>query len=441
MKNIRLIAFLFNVSFSLLGWGKMLVWAEQNKMLLEDSTVSGKISFPFMEIRGAVDKPFGEQRYNYGLMLTSKPFSPLFPVTLKAGNLSAGGSLSRLNSPELLQTISAFGQETAKSCELTISLPSDSNFSKPQAVSIQFETGNKERFLSGTTFYDKATITQSLSFKLMPINQLKLGFCFTGGIYEYKTTNTTAWFMQFFNPLGSHLCSNFQFSVSFKNLSSVLTINTYETPQGNFKNTYRIENSLQVKNLLLNVNGYLNYEDKIITSTSKNLSPLLQLQTGAQYKIKLPKLKLTILTGINAQTNIILDKKENNSKTALGIKLTGPGFSGYITTNNNFELIYQNKTNYDFTDGNVKGGFAFAIYDFKTQISTGFYYTTDSKHNWNYSEKLGINFEYSGIPDISWNNSLTLSQKKENKLSFTSSLNVKAQFRFCSLRVHLEFQV
>ena len=419
----------------------MSAWAEQNKLVLKDSTVSGKISVPFMELRGAVDEPLGKQKFNYGLMLTSKPFTPLFPVTIKAGNLSAGGSLSRLNSPELSQSISAFGQETAKPLEMTVSLPTDSSFSKPLAFSLQFETGNKQRSISGTTFYDSSTITQTLSFKILPVNQLKLALCFTGGIYQYKTTNTTAWFTQVFYPQGVHLCSNVQLAVSYNKLSSVFSINSYETSQGDFQNTFRLENSIQFKNLLLNLNGYLNYENGILTSSGKNLSPLFQFQAGAQYKFKIPKKKLTIITGINAQNNISLNKNDNTSKTAAGIKLTGPGFSGTLTTNNNLKLINKNIPKYEITSGNLKGGFAFSFYDFKTQISTGFYYSADNKRNWNYSEKLGLNFEYVGMPDISFNNTLTFSQKKENKVLFTSSLNVKAQFRFCSLRVHLEFQV
>ena len=117
----------------------------------------------------------------------------------------------------------------------------------------------------------------------------------------------------------------------------------------------------------------------------------------------------------------------------MGLKINGKWFSSSLTMNGNF-------LNTDFSGGNIKTAFGCSIYDFRPQITAGIYFSPDSKNNhWEFSEKIGLKIEYAGFPNCSINNTFSISEKK--KITFTSSLNAKVQFRFCSLRVHLEFQV
>ena len=436
MKKLWLIAFLFNI-ISLTGFAE-----------LKETTASCKITLPFLELKGAVKNPFEKPGWNYGLMFTSKPFTPLFPVTFKAGNLSAGGSLSHLNSPELSGTLSAFSGTTLKLKDLDVSLPSDTSFPKPNALFVQAATGNKKVWGNTSLFYDKTSLTTSLSVNTVPFSlpqKLTFGINLTGGIYTYKSNTRSTWFNeQGFYHAGGHICAGTQLYISYGKNSTLFTINTYESPHGIYQNTYRTETVLNFKEVSFNLSAFINKNEGIITSSGKTLEPVLQFNGGGQLKKTIQaKKKLTLTTGINLQADINLNSDIHSAKTALGFKLTGSGFSVSLTSNVNLNIKkFTEGLNVDFSSGNIKAALGFSIYDFKPDISAGFTFSPDTKNKiWNYTEKIGLNIEYAGLPEITWNNTLTLTQKKENKISFTSSLSAKAQFRFCSLRVHLEFRV
>ena len=79
MKHIWLIAILFNTA--------LCTWAQE-------TSVTAKLSLPIVEARASIKNDL----WNYGVAVTTQKLTPLFPVTFMAGNLSQGGSISRLNS-------------------------------------------------------------------------------------------------------------------------------------------------------------------------------------------------------------------------------------------------------------------------------------------------------------------------------------------------------
>ena len=431
MKNIRLIAFLF-----------ILVPGTVFCNELKETTASAKVTLPFIELKAAVKDPFNKKnfKYNYGLLLTSKPFTPNFQLILKAGTLSAGGSLSTLNSPELSQTVSAFPGGSLHLKELQVSLPSDTSFSKPQSISLQGTWGSKKLGGSAGIFYDKTSLTNSITINCSPVNKLKLGLNLTGGIYPYKKAGINTWFStQPFYSQGTHLGAANSFFISYDKNSTLFTVCTYESPFGKYQNTWRLENVFQLKAFTFNLNTFYNQNKMIITSSGKTLDPVFQLECGGQYKHK------KITAGINTLADINLNSDSHTSKTALGFKLNGKAFSTSLTSGINLNIKKQTDgINIDFSSGNIKAAFGCAIKDVRPSLSAGFTFEPDKKNSrWNYSEKFGLNVEYASPWSvvISSGNTLTLTQKKQNKIEFTSSLNVRAQFRFCTLRVHLEFQV
>ena len=135
------------------------------------------------------------------------------------------------------------------------------------------------------------------------------------------------------------------------------------------------------------------------------------METGGQYKFKLNEKKAaTVTTGFNSQISLKLDENEHEAKVAGGFKINGRFLSGAVTANADMHLSRQlDGIKLDFAGAGLKTSLGFSIKDFRSQMNASA--------------------------------TITPTDKKENKLTFTSSLNVKAQFRFCSLRVHLEFQV
>ena len=130
MNNIKLIAFFFNLAllpFVPAARGalcKSLLFAQEKTMPFslelrtdyeyltsngkQDFLSSGKLTLPFVELKGSVDwadSKTEQNRYNYGLAFNTQKLFKSFEAAVLTGNLSASGSLSRLNSPELSQSV------------------------------------------------------------------------------------------------------------------------------------------------------------------------------------------------------------------------------------------------------------------------------------------------------------------------------------------------
>ena len=111
MKNIRLIAFLFGLWFA--AAVPLCVFAESIEL-----NGSAKVVLPFMELRGAVEK----SKWNYGASFSTKHWFSNAPVTFKLGNLSAGGSLSKLNSPAIYSSVSPFSSSSLRGARTGLSV-------------------------------------------------------------------------------------------------------------------------------------------------------------------------------------------------------------------------------------------------------------------------------------------------------------------------------
>ena len=133
MNNIKLIAFFFNLAllpFVPAARGalcKSLLFAQEKTMPFslelrtdyeylisngkQDFLSSGKLTLPFVELKGSVDwadSKTEQNRYNYGLAFNTQKLFKSFEAAVLTGNLSASGSLSRLNNPLLSVSSSPF---------------------------------------------------------------------------------------------------------------------------------------------------------------------------------------------------------------------------------------------------------------------------------------------------------------------------------------------
>lgn len=433
MKHIWLIAFLFVCG--------VIAWAQE-------TSATASLSLSFVEARGSIK----DDKWNYGVSVTTQNLLPLFPVTFMAGNLSQSGSISKLNSPALSSCVSAFGGASVKATGLQSSMPGAKSFNKPQSYFLQAGFAPKKIITSFdiNSFYNGDTFTYSSSLKLSPFKKVDVSFCTTGGIFDYQKKKSDSWFLteDFYNA-GEHLCFNNQICVNTKSFSSLFIVGTYGMPSGDFYNTWRSENVFKFKRFTFNLNGFYNGNDLVITSSDKKINPLLQIKTGGKYQfIGGARRPVICATGMNVLANINLADTEHTIKSAFGIKLTSSNLTSQLSANINANVKNQaNNLLIDFSGGSVQITNSFYIKQLKTTATGKVTFTPNAKKtSWTFTEKAGLNFEYAspkGIICFGNKNQITFTQKsgqQQNQISFTSSLNARFQFRFCSLDVRLEFQ-
>jgi hypothetical protein len=301
-----------------------------------------------------------------------------------------------------------------------------------------------------SAFYNGETFSYSTGLKFSPFKKVDFSFCTTGGIFDYQKKKSDSWFLtEDFYSMGEHLCFNNQICVNTKAFSSLFIVSTYETPFGDFVNTWRNENVFKFKRVTFNLSGFYNSNDLVITSSDKKINPLLQVKAGGKYQFIAETVRPVICaSGFNVLANINLSETEHTLKSAFGFKLTGANLTSQLSANINANLKNQvNDIVLDFTGGSVQTTNSFYIKQLKTTASGKVTFTPNTKKtNWTFTEKAGLNFEYSspkGAISFGNKNQITFTQKTEQpqtQIGFTSSLNAKFQFRFCSLDVRLEFQ-
>ena len=428
MKNIQLIAFLFGLGLFGVAPG---IFA-QTKM-----TNSTKIIIPYCELRsslltdfskGKVD--FEKLKWNYGIEFSTHDLFPKLKIILRTGNLTGSGSLPQYNSFSAPQ--SYFGEINWTSNKIV----------KKLSINALYKSNNKNA---------SGTFTSTALMKLKPFNKATLTFLSTAGVYPYDKRKITNWFNEekFYHE-GRHVCFTNQISFAGSGSSTAFIVNTYQSPFGDFLNTWQTKNTLKLKDFTFDFDAFYNANDEVLTNADKKIKPLLQLDFGGQYKFFTgTKNPYAITAGINSQADINLAQKNHTMKTQGNFYYSGGAAKGFLKTGLNFKLTNEvDGIKTDFSGGSIESSNSFYIYDFTPTIIAKFSFIPDSKKTkWTYTEKIGINIEYeeSGKNITFTNkNSISFTQKtgeQKNKIAFTSSLNAKFVFRFCSLLFHLEFQV
>lgn len=297
-------------------------------------TGGARISLPVAEIRASSEP----DKYNFGFLLTSAKFMKKLPVEIKFGNLSAGGSLSRLNSPELSNGTSPFSNGISSVTGISASLPGYTSFSKPESTFLQLKANQlvKHPF----SFCANVWISPENSSPVFSVqlcdkflnNQIVLTSAFTTGRFYYDEKNSSSWFLESpYYIADSHLCSQLQFSAEFKNKNrkasfyTGLTTGIYESPFGPFTAVYRLDLKLSIKQTDFYTSAFLNQYEETLTSSAKTLSPCIQLKGGFLTKrpVLIGKQNLYFLRiGINAYSKINLTDTEHPLRINAGLQLT-----------------------------------------------------------------------------------------------------------------------
>ena len=444
MKNIQLIAFLFGLWLSGEASG---IFAQANTMKValrsdynfskNEIINSTKINIPFFELRGSFLTDFSKDKinfenlkWNYGLEFSTQSIFPKLKILLRTGNLTSTGSLPQYNSFSAPQ--SYFSEINWTSNTIV----------KKLSFNVLYKSNKDNKF---------GTLTSCSLIKLKPFDTITLTLSSTAGLYPYNKNKIYTWFGdEKFYLEGRHACFTNQISLAGKGSSTAFIVNTYQSPFGDFLNTWQTKNTLKLKDFTFDFDAFYNANDEVLTNADKKIKPLLELDCSGQYKFFTgTKNPYTITVGINSQADINLAENNHSLKTQANIYYSGGVAKGFFKTGFNFKLTNEaDGIKTDFSGGSIETSNSFYINDFTPTLIAKFTFTPNTKKTkWTYTEKIGFNFEYEkpgGNITFTNKNQITFTQKtgdSKNKIAFTSSLSAKFVFRFCSLLFHLEFQV
>ena len=278
------------------------------------------------------------EKENFGICLTSRNYFKKLPFELKYGNLSASGSLSRLNSPELSGGTSPFSNGIISVTGLSASLPGYTNFSKPESAFVQISMNQLTKeplslYINlWTSPENESTVFSTLISNKFFSKRLTLSASFTAGDFLYEDNSSSSWFLDSpYYGSGSHFCSMVQLGADYKNKSGKSGLYSgfmaafYETPFGPYTAVYRGDFKISLKQAEFYTSAFLNAYEDVLTSSEKKLEPCLQLKTGALVKkpFVFNKSQLVFVkTGANVFSKINLLKTEHPLRVNTGVQFS-----------------------------------------------------------------------------------------------------------------------
>lgn len=309
-----------------------------------------KFTSPLLEIKSAARNG----KHNYGFCFSTGRFIKQFPVELKYGNLSGGGSLARLNSPELSNGTSPFSGSQISPGALSASLPGYSSFSKPESIFFQLKlkqfASNPFYFCLNTWIspdYSSPLVSALLSDKFFS-NQLLLNVSCTAGKFFYDDNSSSSWFLE--SPYyheDSHFCSLYQFSLEYKNKNGKggfftgFTGALYETPFGPYTSLYRADVKLTVKKSEFYTSIFFNPNEDCLTSSGKKLTPGCQFKAGLLTKKPIITKKSTLIFikfGTNIYSKINLTEAIHPFRINAGLQLSSDLTAISLSVSDSFNL-------------------------------------------------------------------------------------------------------
>lgn len=244
-----------------------------------------------------------------------------FPLTLKAGTLSPGGSFSRLVSPAPSFSASPFAKSFSTKTGVASSLPSSGGEEKEFALAADIRFPEKiRRFAgSGASFFYRqdgifaASADMRINLPLM----MSAGISFTG-VSFFLENNSSSWFSEiaFFKP-ARYFAYTVQALFSAPNFTSLFTAGFYNQSSGKLRCTYRSENVFTAGGFTLLASAFASDGRGIITPNGSALHTLRQFRITPQYTHRFPSPRLPSLTvgaaGTVRQTYVPFNDDERTS--------------------------------------------------------------------------------------------------------------------------------
>lgn len=304
----------------------------------EKLTFAADLVFPFAQIKGS----YRQNEYNFGVSGFFEKILPAFPCSVKVGNLSESGSLSKLKSLLLSGGNSPFTVDFAGASSIYSNLPSFSSFTKPISTFAQVGYKSKSSKIKSAGFAlneirincfytPQSNDIAASAFASSSIfqNKIKILASFTAGDFFYEENESSSWFLSdMYFPEGRHFCSLSQITAEIPHYKISLSQGLYENPFGNFSNLFRLDNLLSAGNSNFTFSCYYNPNSKfqkILSSSQTLLQDVIQLKSTFTQKIMTKKCFIKI--GILAYSKMGLSENFASGKLSLGTQLTNPLFS------------------------------------------------------------------------------------------------------------------
>lgn len=424
-----------------------------------DKTIGSKITNPYNEIRISTR----EGNLNFGLSMSTNHFSEALPFTIKAGNLSTSGSISKLNNPTISAGTSPFSSGIALLALTKASLPGYTSFSNP--TTIFFQLGLPDLFkktssleLSCSFTKNSASPVSSLLFSSSLLERcLNIKISSTGGLFNYKENLSSSWFSdEAYYLAGKHLCSLYQISLEFLPKSKrLLRFNLpalyfssaaafYESPYGGLPFCLRSDFKLTTRHTELYLIAFYNPKDKTITSSEKEIPSCLQAKSGLLIKSMLltgSGKQIFLKSGLNIHTAFNFLQNEGTVKINTGFQASSTINTFSITASINFSIVNRDLFEYTGCSIQLKDSMSFKYLNIGITGTVNFTPSKDNQLTTKY--KIALNLANKNIQKINGNGALTITRKNEEitskKLSGGLSLLLKYKWIYFSGKLTADF--
>jgi len=439
-----------------LKWLCLIIYAGLNLSLLyqkiyaeADYVLGGKISTSVMEGKLAVNK----EKYNFGISCFSDKITPTIPVSIKAGNLSAGGMLSKMNNPLLSGPGSPFSTGVSTVSGITASLPGISSYSKP--VSSFFQAGYSNR----KSLFPKVLVNcwyspsdSKLAFSgysetSLFNKKLKLKNAFATGTFPYEEKDSNSWNLSTpYYPEGTHLVSTYSGSFEFWKAYFYFSTACFESPFGTLSETFRSDFKYSGSHFTFSFSGAYNPNDSILSASDQTVKESLQFRTALQYKDRFFIQKpFFYKAGTYLYLNRNIPSEEQSLKLGTGIQtqydITSLSLAAHIKANLNAENLESPVLLYDGCSFNLTNTWYFKPITASLSSNVSFNPSSDFSYT---TTKLSTNLalDFCRNPKIHSTSTYSISFKEQEitkqSLYWGFSMDIKFYILTGSIKIALD---
>ena len=415
------------------------------------AVIQEKILLPFAEIRSTQT----QENYNFGAALFTCGRLKKFPCSLKWGNLSGGGGLSKLNNPALSSSISAFSTAQTDVSPLSAKLPAINTWTKPLSCFLEAGYHDKKRFFSRSqisSFYNgqEDFPVFSVTEEIRAAKKVFLAASMTASSFSYEENTFSSWFTtsDFYYHQGKHLCALPQVSFSSPHFSTLFSLPCYENPFGKINCIWKSESKITAGHFCINISALYNENSPVLTSNENLIKDILQTKAGIISNFSIGRKRpLFLKSGFNSFCQINLSDTSHKVKLAAGSRLTAQKFSISLLSNAAFTCS-GNENGSDFSTDLDSLSFQFFTGLHFSKISPSFayslsFYPKNDYESLKTSQKIACKLAFFRNPKINLAASYTFTRQDDELLSrtFTASMNVLWKMKYLSLTGKIGIQL
>lgn len=384
-----------------------------------DGIITGtKVIFPVAEGRFSwnLTEEF-QNEFNYGINLNTGKYLKDASAFLKIGNLSYGGSLSRLSSPAISSSVTGFSTASTSASCITSSLPSYSSFSNDLGFSLQgnLQKGILKNGKASILFTPEQKFAASVYSKIQLFKGFYLNASIAGGIFSYDSSSVTTKNGKIKYDGGNHFCNLIQLGISNDFFYTLFNFGLFQNPIEKTKTdfSFRSESKLKFKKSVLNLFLFYNPNEYILSSSgTKNYG---NFRGKITFQQTIPTSFFYIKTGFGTYSAIVQNDDEIPLKLSASVRLV----NAFTTINFSFGtdfLFYKN--NHEKQTDNKFERFYFTIknswyFDYiSPSLTASFnFYPDENFEKYKCIQKITISASIPTLIKLKLNSSLSLTEK------------------------------